>query len=80
MFTLAPASTSEGHSVRRRGADSELLDNDFGWGSFSDNLREDVSNNYRFGMDPVRNGSQFGMAPQKPPRPLPWVPVALGSL
>ena len=62
LFTLAPASTSEGHSVRRSGADSELLDNDFGWGSFSDNLREDVSNNYRFGMDPVRNGSQFGMA------------------
>ena len=56
------------------------LENGFELGAFSDNLREDVSNNYRFGMDPVRKGSQFGMAPEKPPRPLPWVPVALGSL
>ena len=65
LFTLAPASTSEGHSVRRSGADSELLDNDFGWGSFSDNLWEDVSNNYRSEWLPIRNGSR--KTPKAPP-------------
>ena len=55
LFTLAPASTSEGHSVRRRGADSELLDNDFGWGSFFDNME----------WLPIRNGS--GKKTKAPP-------------